>query len=63
MSIPILVKFILSCWDVLLVTQEPLKFKKSMSQNGDQKMPISIGIYSSEGPDLGFMRGVAQIHT
>ena len=40
----ILLKFILSCWDMLVVTQEPLKFKKSMSQNDDPKMAISIGI-------------------
>ena len=30
-----------------------------MSQNGDLAMAISIGIYSIEGPDVGFMRGVA----
>ena len=53
----ILVKFIPSCRDVLLVTQEPLKFQKSMSQNDDPQMAISIGIYSIEGPDVGFRRG------
>ena len=39
-------KIILSCWDVLLVTQELQKHQKSMSQHGDPKMTISIGIYS-----------------
>ena len=54
-------KYILSCWDVLLVTQEPLKFKNSMSQ--DPKIAISVGIYSIEGPGVGFMRGgVAYIY-
>ena len=28
-----------------------------MSQNGDPKMSISIGIYSIEGPDVGCMKG------
>ena len=35
---------------------------KSMSQNGDPKMAISIGIYNIEGPNMGFMRGVAYIY-
>ena len=63
-------QFILFCWDVLLATQEPLKLKKSIFQNGDPKMAISIGIYSIEGPDVdvGFMGGGSQyiyiyIHT
>ena len=33
-----------------------------MSQNGDPKMAIFIGIYSIEGLDVGFMRGVAYIY-
>ena len=33
-----------------------------MSQNDDPKMAISIGIYSIEGPDMGFMRGVAYMY-
>ena len=28
-----------------------------MSQNGDPRIAISMGIYSIEGPDVGFMRG------
>ena len=31
------------------------KIQESMSQNGDPKMTISIGIYSLEGPDVGFL--------
>ena len=45
-------KFILTCWDVLLATQEALKSKKSMSQNDDPTMAICIGNYSIEGPDV-----------
>ena len=33
------------------------KIQKSMSQNDDPKMAISIGISSIEGPDVGFRRG------
>ena len=55
-------KFILSCWDVLLIAQEPLKPKKSMSHNGDPKLAISIGIYSIEGPDVGFRGYRAHIY-
>ena len=51
-------KFILSCWDVLLVTQE----QKSMSQNGDPTMATFMGIYSIDGPDVGFIGGVAYIY-
>ena len=54
--ITILVKFLLSCRDVLLATQEPQKFK-NLSQHDGPKMAISIGTYSIEGPDVGFMRG------
>ena len=54
-------KIILSCWDVLLVPQEPQKIQKSMSQNGDPKIATSIGIYSTEGLDVGF-GGVAYIY-
>ena len=50
-------KIILSCWAVLLVTQEPRKVQKSMSQNDDQKIAVSIGIYSIEGLDVGFWGG------
>ena len=55
-------KFILSCWDVLPVTRTST-IQKSMSQNGDPKIAISMGKYSIEGPDVGFMGGSAYIHT
>ena len=37
--------------------QRTSKLQTSMSQNGDPKLAISFGIYSIEGPDVGFMRG------
>ena len=55
-------KISLSCWDVLLVTQEPQKVLKSMSQNGDPKMAVSIAIYSIEGLDVGFWGGSISIY-
>ena len=38
-------------------SSNPRTLKKSMSQNGDPKMAISIGIYSIEEPDVGFWEG------
>ena len=49
-------KFILPCWDVLLVTQEPLEFKNQCLKMVTPNKAISIGIYSIEGLDVGFMR-------
>ena len=54
-------KFILSWWDVLLVTQESLKLKNLCLEMGPKNGNF-IGIYSIEEPDVGFMRGVACIY-
>ena len=38
------------------------KIQKSMSQNGDPNMAISLGIYGIEGLDAGLMRGGSSIY-